>query len=287
MQFGAHCLMWTSVFSKKDLYLFDKLKDMGFDGIEIKLNNLSLLPVSQIEKKMSQTGLKCTFSLALDREHNILSDDEEKRKAGVRFLKERIEVASFLGSDVIGGPLYGAWGEFTGHVRTMKEWDHCKEYLSEVAHFAEKKRVTLALEPLNRYETYFLNTVEDAKTLVEEIRSPYIKILLDTYHMNIEEEHFYNSIKLAGSHLFHLHLCENNRGVPGTGHVNWTEVFRALKEIGYKRWAVIESFVPGADEEIVSRVRLWRKVAPSADVIAKSGLEFFKKNCNTDETVTV
>ena len=135
----------------------------------------------------------------------------------------------------------------------------------------------LAVEPLNRYETYFLNTAQDARKQVEEINHPNLNILLDTYHMNIEEENFYYSLKKAGKYLFHLHLCENNRGIPGAGHVNWKEVFKAVKEIGYERWGVIESFVPGASEEISSRVRLWRKVAPSADVIARKGLEFFHR----------
>ena len=133
MKYSAHSLMWTSAFSEKDLDLFDKLKGMGFDGIEIKLSDLSILPVSKIEKKMTQTDMKCTFSLALDSQRNIISPEKEKRKEGVRFLKQRIEVASDLGSDVIGGPFYGAWGEFTGHMRTKDEWNYCKEHLLEVA----------------------------------------------------------------------------------------------------------------------------------------------------------
>jgi len=277
MKYGVHSLMWTSEFTEKDLGLFDRLRSMGFDGVEIKLSNLARLPTSKIEKEMNQTGMKCTFTLALDKERNIVSPDLEKRKEGIRFLRQRIEVASDLGSDVLAGVIYGAWGEFTGHMRTPKEWNRCKEHLSEVAEFAMDKRVVLALEPLNRYETYFLNTAEDARRLVEEIDNPNLGILLDTYHINIEEESFYEAIKVAGEYLFHVHLCENNRGIPGTGHVNWEEVFRALKEINYDRWAVIESFVPAASEEIASRTRMWRKVAPSADAIAERGLAFFKQ----------
>ena len=277
MKYGAHSLMWTSEFTEKGLGLFDKLKNMGFNGIEIKLSNLSTLPVSKIEKKMSQTGMKCTFSLALDKERNIASPEIEKRREAISFLKQRIEVASDLGSDVLAGVMYGAWGEFTGHMRTPEEWNYCKEHLSEVAEFARDKGIVLALEPLNRYETYLLNTAEDARRLVEEINHPNLRILLDTYHMNIEEESFYKAIKTAGQYLFHVHLCENNRGVPGTGHVNWKEVFRALKEINYDKWAVIESFVPAASKEIASRTRMWRKVASSADAIAERGLAFFRQ----------
>ena len=229
MKYGAHSLMWTSAFSEKDLDLFDKLKGMGFDGIEIKLSDLSILPVSKIEKKMTQTDMKCTFSLALDSQRNIISPDKEKRKEGVKFLKQRIEVASYLGSDVIGGPFYGAWGEFTGQMRTKDEWNYCKEHLSEVAEFAKEKGVVLAVEPLNRYETYFLNTAQDARKLVEEINHPNLNILLDTYHMNIEDDDMYESIRLAAGFCWFVHFADNNRKWPGRGHLAPRGALRHLR----------------------------------------------------------
>ncbi len=275
MRYAAHSLMWTAEFTEKDLHLFDKLKGMGFDGIEIHTNRPETLPKKKIKEKMSETGMKCTFTATLDKEHNIISPDKEKRKAGIEFLKERIEIASQLGSDVLGGVIYAAWGEFTGKVRTNEEWSYSKESLLEAAQYAQEKGVVLALEPVNRYETYFLNTTEDTRKLVEEINHPNVRIHLDTYHLNIEEESFYEAIKTAGEYLYHLHLCENNRGIPGTGHVAWSDVFKALKEVKYDRWAVVESFVP-AIEEIARMTAIWRKVAPSADAIAEEGLKFFQ-----------
>lgn len=277
MKYGAHTLMWTSVFSEKDMYLFDMLKDIGFDGVEIKLSDLSILPVSKIKKKIQQKGTECTFTSTLDENSNISSEDPSKRKRAFNIIKERLDIVSEIGSDILGGSMYTAWGYFTGRSRTDAEWSWCKDSLFEVGEYAKSKGVVIALEPLNRYETYFLNTVEDTKKLIKEIGHSNIKMLLDTYHLNIEENSFYDSIKFAGEDLYHLHLCENNRGIPGEGHVNWSEVFKAIKEINYQRWAVIESFVPSADEEISSRVRLWRRVAPSAKAIAENGLAFFKK----------
>ncbi len=276
MKYAAHTLMWTPEFTEKDLGLFDKLKEMGFDGIEIHLNHPETLPVVKIKKKMQDTGMKCTFTATLEEKHNLISSDQKKREQGIAFLNERVDIASELKSDVLGGVIYAAWGEFTGKIRTKQEWDYCKESLLKAAEYAEKKGVVLALEPVNRYETYFLNIAEDTRKMVEEIAHPNIRIHLDTYHLNIEEESFYQSIKTAGKYLYHFHVCENNRGIPGTGHVQWQEIYKALKEINYNRWAVIESFVP-AIEEIARMTAIWRKVAPSADAIAREGLKFLKQ----------
>ena len=275
MKYAAHSLMWTPEFGEKDLGLFDRLKEMGFDGIEIHLNHPETLPKEKIKKKMNETGMKCTFTATLDKEHNLISPEKEIREAGIEFLKERIDVASELESDVLAGVIYAAWGEFTGKMRTPEEWNYSKEYLLKAADYAKQKGVVLALEPVNRYETYFLNTVEDTRKLVEEINHPNVKIHPDTYHLNIEEESFYGAIKSAGEYLYHIHLCENNRGIPGTGHVAWDDVFKALRELKYDRWAIVESFVP-AIEEIARMTAIWRKLAPSADVIAEEGLKLFK-----------
>lgn len=275
MKYAAHSLMWTPEFTEKDLGLFDKLKGMGFDGIEIHLNHPETLPVEKIKGKMQDTGMKCTFTATLEKKHNFLSSDSKKRDQGINFLKELMNIVAELEGDVLGGVIYAAWGEFTGKMRTNEEWDYSKESLLNAAEYAGKKGVVLALEPVNRYETYFLNTAEDARKLVEDINHPNVRIHLDTYHLNIEEESFYGSIKTAGEYLYHFHVCENNRGIPGTGHIPWEEVYKALKEINYNRWAIIESFVP-AIEEIARMTAIWRNVAPSADAIAKEGLKFLK-----------
>jgi len=276
MKYGVHSMMWTAEFTEKDLEIIDKVKKFGFDGIEIHLNHPESLPGEKIKEKLEELSLECTFATTLGKEQNLISPDENLRKNGINFLKELVDIVAYLGGDVLSGVIYAAWGEFTGKVRTDDEWNWCKESLFSAAEYAKEKGVVLAVEPVNRYETYFLNTAEDARRLVEEINHPNVRIHLDTYHLNIEEESFYRAIKTAGDYLYHLHVCENNRGIPGKGHVDWDGVYRALKEIGYKRWAVIESFVP-AIEEVARMTAIWRKVAPSADAIAKEGLEFLKE----------
>lgn len=275
MKYAAHSLMWTPTFTEKDLELFDRLKRMGFDGVEIFLNHPESLPMKKIKEKMDETGMGCTLSIGLGKEQNLISPDRRARDAGVAFLKEGIDVACELDSDVVSGVIYAAWGEFTGKMRTEDEWNYSKECLFKVAEYAKGKGVMLALEPVNRFETYFLNTIEDTRKMVEEINHPNIGIHADTFHMNIEEESFYGAIKMAGEHLCHVHLCENNRGIPGTGHIPWDDVFRALRELNYDRWAVVESFVP-AVEEVARMTAIWRQLAPSADVMAEEGLKLYR-----------
>ncbi|KKL53313.1 hypothetical protein LCGC14_2276680, partial [marine sediment metagenome] len=267
--------MWTPTFTEKDLGLFDRLKRMGFDGLEIFLNHPESLPMEKIKEKMDETEMGCTISIGLGKEQNLISPDRRARDAGVAFLKEGVDVACELGTDVVSGVIYAAWGEFTGKMRTEDEWNYSKECLLKVAEYAEGKGVVLALEPVNRFETYFLNTIEDTRKMVEEINHPNIGIHADTFHMNIEEENFYGAIKMAGEHLYHVHLCENNRGIPGTGHIPWDDVFRALRELNYDRWAVVESFVP-AVEEVARMTAIWRQLAPSADVLAEEGLKLYR-----------
>lgn len=276
MKYGAHCLMWTAEFREKDLPLLDKLKEMGFDGLEIHLSNPNTLPIQGIKKKIAQVGMECTFAADLDKSTNVISPDKTIRDKGVEFLKKRSRIVSELGGDVLSGVIYAAWGEFTGEMRTPEEWERSKDCLFQAAEYAQKYGVVLAVEPVNRFETYFLNTAEDATRLVEEINHPNVRIHLDTYHLNIEEKSFYDAIKLAGKYLYHFHVCENDRGVPGTGHVDWLGVYKALKEINYDRWVVIESFVP-AIEGIARQTAIWRHVAPSAEAIAREGLKFLKK----------
>lgn len=214
--------------------------------------------------------------------YNIIDSENFIRKQGVDYLKRCVEIVSELNGDVLSGVIYAPWGKFTGSVRTREEWEYCKEELWEVAEFAKERRVYLAIEPVNRFETYFLNTASEARKLIEEIGHPNIKIHLDTFQMNIEENNIYEAIKTAGGLLYHFHCCASHRGIPGTGHIEWNEVFKALKEVNYQRWLVIESFIPAImNEEFGKQVAIWRKIA-SPDEIASEGLKFLKK---CEETV--
>lgn len=277
MRLGSHSMMFTKAFSEKDLPLLDKISNMGFNTFEIQLNSPSKIPVQGLKEKLDETGLRPITGVTLTEEQDLLSSDKEVRQTGVEFLKDMSDLARQLGSEVIGGVNYAAWGKFSGRARTDEEWHRCKESLKEVAQYAQTRDVKIALEPINRFETYFLNTAEDARRLVEEIDEPNVGIHLDTFHMNIEEKNFYDPIITAGDKLYHFHICENDRGVPGTGHVEWEGTFDALNEIGYDETVVVESFVPEI-EEVATQTAIWREIAPSADAILEGAKDVFEKH---------
>ncbi len=278
MKYGVYSLLWVPNITKKDLTILERAKSMGFDGIEIPLSddfvNSGLLMDLKAENK--NVGIKLIFSTGLDVNHNIISSEEKIRERGLDFLKKRIEIVHDFGGDIISGVLYAPWGYFTGKPKTKSEWEYCKEGLWKAAEFAKDAQVYIAIEPVNRFESYFLNTAAEAKQLINEIGHSFIKIHLDTFQMNIEENSMYEAITTAGELLYYFHCCESHRGIPGTGHVEWDEVFKAFKEVGYNNWLTIESFTPEImGYDFGKQVSIWRKIA-EPDEIAKKGLDFLK-----------
>jgi len=275
VKFGVHLFLWTEKFDESAIPLIRKAKSTGFDGVEIPLGGLELINIEKTKMELKKQKMECLGSVALSMDHDLTSDDEETRRRGIEWMKRCVEVISELGGDTICGVIYIAWSKMTGRSRTETEWRRSVEALREIGRFAREYDVTLGIEPINRFETYFLNTASDAVKLAKDVGEPNVKVHLDTFHMNIEEKNFYDPIKQTGDLLWHMHCCENDRGIPGTGHVNWDEVFQALSEIGYDRWLVIESFTPEMGK-IAASAGIWRKLAPSADEIATEGLKFLK-----------
>jgi D-psicose/D-tagatose/L-ribulose 3-epimerase len=278
MHYGVFGLLFFSKFTQERISVLEKVKKLGYEGIEISLSEdyLSSNLSNDIVKEAKKLNVKCLCSTSLDEKTDITSNDKAIRENGITFLKKCVEEAAKLGSDVIGGVIYAPWGLSNKKGRTREEWEICKESLFKVAEFAKDYKVFLALEPVNRFESHFLNTAEEAKTLINEINHPQLKIHLDTFQMNVEENRLYNAIKTAGNLLYHFHCCASNRGIPGNGHIEWDEVYQALKEVGYQRWLVVESFTPDImKEEFGRQVAIWREIAEPED-IAKKGLDFLK-----------
>ena len=274
-KFGVNLFLWTAAFTKDTLNLLPKVAELGFDGVEIPIDLIEQIDVKGTKKLLDSTGLASCCCGVLGSSRDLISEDSVVRENAKNYIKTCIEVAAQWGSDVFCGPLYSAVGKLVGRGRTQQEWDLCVRELFHLGEHAGNYGVTLAIEPLNRFETYFLNTVEDAIKLVKEINHPNVKVHLDTFHMNIEEKNFYDAVKSAGEFLFHMHCSDNDRGIPGTGHVDWNGIFKGLGEIKYGRWLVIETFVPGI-KEIAKAAAIWRPIAPSSDVIATEGLKFLR-----------
>jgi len=276
VKFGVHLFLWAERFDLPALKLIKKAKDIGFDGVEIPLMELDVIDVEKAKKELKRNDVVGLGSMGLPLNLDITSSDEATRERGIEHMKRSIEVISELGGDSINGVVYTAWGKITGKPRTEAEWKHSVESLKKICRYAAKYGVTLGLEPVNRFETYFLNTAADAVKLAKAVGEPNIKVHLDTFHMNIEEKNFYQSIKETGSMLWHMHCCENDRSIAGTGHVDWDGVFQALAEVNYDRWIVVESFTMDM-EKIAASTAIWRQMAPSADALASEGLKFLKK----------
>lgn len=254
---------------------------MGYDCVEIDLGHPESLPVSGIRRKSMETGVKCTFSVGLTSDKNVASPNPETRKSGVEYVKKLIDIASDLESDIICGILYAAWGELNPWGRKSEDLEFAKECVLEMADYAEAHGVLLALEPVNRFEGYLINTAEEMIGFIEMVNHPNVGITLDTFHMNIEEEDFYKSFKSVGRLLYHVHLSENHRGIPGTGHIPWRDVFRALRELDYNRWAIVEAWdmnvLLSELGEIPPKIAVWRQLAPDGDTLAERAIRFFQE----------
>ena len=207
---------------------------------------------------------------------SLISEDPYIRRKALTFLREGIELAGKIGARIFTGPFYAPVGYLAGRRRTTEEWKLAVEGLQSLGDTLSICDVTLAIEPLNRFETYFLNTAADAVALCDEVNHPRIGILLDTFHGNIEEKDPGQAFRAAGKYLKHVHACENDRGIPGTGHVEWSSVFGALRDIRYDGWLVIESF-GFAIKEIAAAACIWRDLAPTPEAIAFEGVKFLRK----------
>lgn len=275
-KYGVHAYLWSDKLDKDIPWVAGKAKAFGFDALEVPLNVIERVDVPLTRRVLADTGLECcncAAGLAFDQ--NLISDVASERQAGIDHLKRCVDISHELGSPRMGGVIYASWGKIVGRGRTQEEWDRSVQAMRTVGAYAAQAGVSIGLEPINRFEGYFLNTTADGIRLVDEIGLPNVDLLLDMFHANMEDLSFYDSIKAAGKRVGHIHANENDRGTPGKGHVDWYDVFTALREIGYNGYLVIESFVPDI-KEIATQCAIWRPMAPSSDYIAGEGLNFLK-----------
>lgn len=276
MKFGVNTFIWTDGFGPREIPLLAKIKEVGFDGVEVPLFGPGDLQDREVRRALTGSGLECTVCSILPKELSLISEDGGTRKRTIEHMRGCIRTCQEIGARTIGGPLYSPVGFLPGRRRTNDEWKWAVEAYQMLSSELMQAELTVAIEPLNRYETYFLNTAADAAKLSDEIGSGNVGILFDTYHANIEEKNIAAAVKTAGRHLKHFHSCENDRGVPGSGHVDWNNVIAAVRETGYDRWFTIESFgfAVGA---VSAAASIWRDLAPKAEDIAFQGLSFLKQ----------
>jgi len=276
--YGINTFLWASPFTTQHLHLLDKAKSLGCDLVEIPIEGENDIDYRKAAEAFARTGLKCSICSVMGAGRDPSHEDEAIQKGGVSYLKHLIDAAVAMKASTVGGPHYAAVGrqwQATPDQR-RRDLERCARNLKEVARYAEDKGVTLAMEPLNRFETSFVNLMEQAIELMRMVDSPRVRVMIDTFHSNIEEKSLGRAIELAGKDLVHVHANENDRGTPGSGHVAWNEVGPALKKIRYDGALVIESFSTEV-KEIARAAAVWRPLAPTSDGLAKDGLAFLKK----------
>jgi D-psicose/D-tagatose/L-ribulose 3-epimerase len=276
MKIGVNLLLWTGGFADKDVSLFETVSSLGYDGVEIPVFSTKGIAGSTVRKALSDTGLGCTICSVMAPDASLIDPDADARQRGVDFLRSVVELAADLGAEVICGPIYSPVGRLVGRGRTTDEWSWCVDALAQVAPDAESAGVRLAVEPLNRFETYFLNVASDALRLAADVGSPAIGVHFDTFHANIEEKDPVGAVRACGDRIYHFHCSENDRGPVGTGHVDWEGMASALREIEYDRWLVVESFLP-AIKEIAAAASIWRELSPSPETLATDSLVFLRR----------
>lgn len=276
MKVGMNLLLWTGFVTEADFPTLGKIKAAGFDGVEIPLFDGTADHYKMIRKELDKQGLACSTVTVMNPENNPISPDAPIRKAAVERLKWAVEMNHTLGSVAMCGPYHSPLGVFSGTGPTADEKGRAAEVLRQAAEFAKEANLTLAIEYLNRFECYFLTTAKDAAELVRSVNHPNFRCMYDTFHAHIEEKSQAAGVAAVKDVFAHVHISENDRGVPGTGQVRWDEAFRAIKETGYDGWLVIEAF-GRALPDLAAATRVWRDLFPSPDDVYTQGIQFIKR----------
>ncbi len=275
LRYAVHAYAWTSRWTRDALRLLEKARELGFDAFEVPLMDLEDIDPRNIRREAERLGLSLVTSTVLSEATDVSSPDADIRRRGIAYLMRCVDVSVEMGALSLSGVLYGALGKRIATFPGKEYYERAAEALKQVAQRAQESGLLVGIEPVNRYESFLVNTCDQALELLAMIGEPNVRIHLDSYHMNIEENDFYTPTKKALPYLCHYHLSESHRGIPGTGTVDWDGIFRALAEGGYRGMVGMESFAEVSDS-MRAGTCIWRKLAPSSDVLLREGLAFLK-----------
>jgi D-psicose/D-tagatose/L-ribulose 3-epimerase len=277
-QIGVNAWVWTSPVNTAEFgRLAPMVKKMGFDLIEFGIEGTSDLDYAQAATIARDSGLGVSVCAAMGPDRDLIHSDESIRKNGMDYVRHCIDAAKTVGAPNVIGPLYSAVGRTwqQSDDERKRDVDLLVRQLTELSSYAGDRGVGLAVEPLNRFETSFMNLASQAIEVVDRVGHPACGILLDTFHMNIEERSIGDAIRAAGKRVRHMHTCENDRGAPGSGHVPWRDVAQACRDIGFRGPFVIESFTNKV-KSIARAAAIWRNFATTQDALAQDGLKFLR-----------
>lgn len=278
MRFGINTFLFTSPFTTDSISLFPQFKQWGFDSVEIALEDVAHIDPVTVKKALDDNGLVCGSICAAMGGGRDFRGTTEAQKGAMDYLKGIVDISPVLGYPTLIGPLYSEVGRagLTPPEEYKRQWEMVVGHLRTLAAHAGSLGVKLAIEPLNRFETDFINTCDQALQMVRDVNEAALLVHLDTFHMNIEEKSSAKAIIKAGDKLGHFHASGSDRGTPGNGQINWKNIIEALQQIDYKGDVVIESFTPAI--EIIARAAcIWRDLEPSRESIAVDGIKFLKR----------
>ena len=276
MKFGFNMLLWTGHVTVAHAPIMRAIKKAGYDGIEVPLFEGDLSHYTRLGAMIADLGLEVTTVSVLGAGHNCLSPDAAQRKAALARGKWAVDCSAALGAKILAGPMHSEIGYFSGHGPTKQERQRGISFHRALGDHAAKQDVRLAIEALNRFECYFLNTMAQLADYLDEVDHPAIKAMYDTFHANIEEKDPVAAIKTIKRHMIHVHISENDRGTPGKGHVAWDATYKALRAAKYDGWMTIEAF-GRALPALAAATRVWRDFFPNKEEVYLMGLKNMKR----------
>lgn len=278
LRFGVSTWLWTSPFTTETVALFPKIKSLGYDAVEIPVEYPDLIDAKEVRDALRRNELKAVVCGAFGPSRDLTNDDPQVHENCFRYIIQCLDLCNEWGGEFLAGPMYSAVGKarMVSAEQRKVEWNRAVTNLHKVCKLADERNLLIALEPLNRFESDMVNTAEDVLRLVRDINHAAANVLLDGFHMAIEEKNLEHAITSVGDKLIHLQVSENYRGTPGTGQTPWESLRKGLGNINYKGVVSIESFTPEV-KELAGAVCIWKNLAPSQDAFADEGLKFLKK----------
>jgi D-psicose/D-tagatose/L-ribulose 3-epimerase len=276
MKIGMNLLLWATHVTEEHYPHLEKIKSTGFEGVEVPIFGGDDAHYRKLRTRLDELQLKASTVTVATPEASAVSPDPAIRKAATERLKTIVRQSAILGADVLCGPFHQALGVFSGTGPTEEEFKHAAEVHHAVADEAQRAGVVLAIESLNRFECYFLNTMAAAAAYVRRVDHPSFRTLFDTFHANIEEENLPKAFSENAAEIAHVHVSNNDRGIPGRGHIDFQTIFRAIKASGYDGWLTIEAF-GRALPELVEPTRVWRDFFKRPDDVVTEGYEFIRE----------
>lgn len=276
MRLGFNLLLWTTHVTEEHWPIIEDLKSTGYDGVEIPMFEGEVAHYEKLGKHLAEMGLGASgIGVMPGGGASAVSADKAERDAALDHIKWIIDCTAAIGGDVAAGPFHQPLGEFSGAGPTADEQKRVAEVHKQAAQYAAKSGVTLAVEPLNRFECYFINTATQAADLVKAVDEPNYGYLYDTFHFNIEENSITDVIGQTIDQITHVHISENNRGIPGAGHIDFPSVFKFLKGVGYDGWMTIEAF-GSAMPDLAAATKIWRPLFDRPEDVYRKGFRLMR-----------